>query len=101
MQRHWVGLKRSVKGHEDRTFSGIILRFLSKLLVLTILSTEILKMVTVKREAKLGRKRATRDSTSKNRTRSEDKEELTLSKDTIENSDEELAELHHGGTTVA
>lgn len=74
-------LKRSVKGHEDRTFSGRTLRFLSKLLVLITLS-EILKMVNVKR--------ATRGLTSKNEAWCE---EPTLSKYIIENSDEELAPL--------
>lgn len=78
-------LKRSVKGHEDRTFSGRTLRFLSTLLVLITLS-EVLKMVNVKRE----RKRATRGLTSKNETWCE---EPTLSRYIIENSDEELAPL--------
>jgi hypothetical protein len=66
----------------------------SELLVLTVPSTEILKMVNIKKETKLaGRKRATLDSTSKKGTWGEGKKELTLSKDIIEDSNEELAHL--------
>jgi hypothetical protein len=65
----------------------------SELVVLTVPSTEILKMVTVKNETKhSGRTKASHDSTSKKGPRGEDKE-LTLSKDIIKDSDEELAPL--------
>lgn len=64
--------------------------------VLTVPSIETLKMVTVKKEAKLfGRKKAMRDSTSKKGTRREDEKELTLRRDTIEDSDNELAPLNN------
>jgi hypothetical protein len=99
LQKHWVVLKKSVKGYEDRTFSGMVLR-----LCLGLLSShsppEILKMVMVKKEAELStKKKSTHNSTSKKKgTRGEDKAEPAQSKAVVEDSDEELAplaELHH------
>lgn len=66
---------------------------MSGVVVLMVPSTEILRMVNFKHGIKpSGRKRATRDSTSKKATRGEYKE-LTLSKGVIEDSDEGLAPL--------
>lgn len=66
---------------------------MSKLVVFTVPSTEILKMVNLKIETKhSGRTKARRDSTSKKEPWDEDRE-LTLSKDIIEDSDDELAPL--------
>ena len=63
------------------------------LVVLTVASAETLKMVNVKNGIKLSEgTKARGDSTSKKRPRGEDKE-LTLSKNIIQDSDEELAPL--------
>ncbi len=92
-------MKKDVKGHQDRTFLGLpalpCLDFfhLLELVVLTVASTEILKMVKAKNRTKFSEgTKARRDSTSKKGPWGEDKE-LTLSKSIIKDSDEELAHL--------
>jgi hypothetical protein len=92
LQRHWTKLKKSVKGHEDRTFSGKVLRLCPRLFSRS-LPTETLKMVKVKNEAKLSGGKKTAHHASKNGTQGEDKKALTMSKVIVEDSDTGLAPL--------
>lgn len=83
------GRQGSPGSHLFRFDSALVL----DLVVLTVASAETLKMVNVKNGIKLSEgTKARGDSTSKKRPRGEDKE-LTLSKNIIQDSDEELAPL--------